>query len=86
MFYNAATGEQQRSIPMPSSPNGCRFIDVRHQLVGGDVGGDFVFCDLASGKERLRIPETSLVRTYAITPDGSRLVLALASLLPARPS
>ena len=80
VFYNAATGEEQRSIPMPSSPNGYRFIDVRHQLVGGDVGGDFVFCDLASGKEGCAFPKPASFVPMLSIPTAVALSWRLASL------
>ena len=35
MFYDATTGERQRSISLPSSPR-AYFINVRHQMFGAD--------------------------------------------------
>ncbi len=86
VFYNATTGERQRSISLPSS-SGSPFFNLRHHFnlrhqmygatVGSDfVGTDFVLGDLATGQERLRLPGYDGVLDMAISPDGSRLVLA----------
>src|SRR3954463_11385188 len=54
VFYDADTGERQRSIPMPSSRSEL-FIDARNQVFASFVGSDAVLSDLATGQERLRL-------------------------------
>jgi len=74
MFYDANTGERERSISVPDS--GTRyFINVRHQMFGNFVGSDHVIWDLATGQEQLGFPRYNIYNSYAISPDGSRLVL-----------
>lgn len=79
VFYNATTGERQRSISLPSSKFRY-FFDLRHHMFGANVGADFfgadfVLADLATGQERLRLRGYNGVLDMAISPDGSRLVL-----------
>jgi WD40 repeat protein len=63
---------------MPST--GGYFINIRHQLFGADDGSDFVLRDLLSGQERLRLRGDNGFFGMAISPDGSRLLLAKASI------
>jgi WD40 repeat protein len=75
VFYDAITGERQRSVSLPSSSGPC-FFNLRHQMFGTSVGSDFVLVDLATGQERLRLRRYNFVVGMAISPDGSRLVLS----------
>jgi hypothetical protein len=88
-FYDAATGELQRSIRVPSSLRPW-WIDFSSQTIGA-VGSmdttnsgilvnaigraDVVLLDLATGNERLRLRGHDGFDHYAISPDGSRLAL-----------
>jgi WD40 repeat protein len=78
VFYDANTGERQRSTSLPSDPGSTfarYYFNLRHQVFGGVVGSDFVLGDLATGQERLRLRGYNDVDAMAISPDGSRLVL-----------
>ena len=74
VFYDAATGERQRSIAVPSSSTRY-FINVRHQLFGNFVGSDHRH--LGSG-DRPGAPAAARVhfdpQLTTISPDGSRIV------------
>jgi serine/threonine protein kinase/WD40 repeat protein len=81
VFYDAATGERQRSIPMPSSPNTGVYIDIRHQIFSSFVGPDALFSNLATGQERLRLRGYSDINDCAVSPDGSRIAVGKPPLL-----
>jgi WD40 repeat protein len=89
VFYDAATGELQRSIPVPSSLRPW-WIDFSGQTIGAVGSGDttlsgiqvsaigradVVLLDLATGQERLRLRGHDGFDHYALSPDGSRLAL-----------
>ena len=80
VFYDAATGERQRSIPLPAS--GLSYFITSDQQMFASFRrseSDAVFGDLATGQERLRLPGYGGASQFAISPDGSRLVLGKRS-------
>lgn len=72
-FYDATTGEKQKSIPVPSSKG--LLIDVRSQIYGAVVGTDVILWNMATGEELVRLPGYNRISKYAFSPDGNRLVL-----------
>lgn len=77
VFFDATTGERQRSISLPSSERSFAITNDQQMFVShGRSESDAVFGDLATGQERLRLPGYSGFSRFAISPDGSRLVLA----------
>jgi serine/threonine protein kinase/WD40 repeat protein len=91
-FYDAATGDRQRSISMPSALRP-HWIDFPGQTIGtfgppDVVSGvqansygrsDIVLFDLATGQERLRLRGHDGFDQFAVSPDGSRLALGKQS-------
>jgi WD40 repeat protein len=75
MFYDAATGAHQRSISMRNTAI-TSFINVRHNLFGNFAGSDHVIWDITTGQVHLRLPGFTYATSYAISPDGSRIVIA----------
>jgi WD40 repeat protein len=75
VFYNAATGERQRSVKMPGTPRSAVLILPRHQIFSNFVGLDALFLDLHTGQERFRLPSHHDLEDAAISPDGSRLAV-----------
>jgi serine/threonine protein kinase/WD40 repeat protein len=73
MFYDATTGERQRSVAMRSSSRTAVLILARHQIFANFVGSDALFLDLETGQERFRLPGYHDLEDVAISPDGSRL-------------
>ena len=82
MFYDAATGERQRSISLPSAPRQLCSSTSATKCSARIDRSDFVLWDLATGHERLRLPGYNGVNRMAISPDGSRLVLGKPSRRP----
>ena len=78
VLFDASTGEEQKSVPISGFPNHY-VIDGHNQMIGAAVSSDFVLWDLTTGQERLRIPGYADLATYAISPDGSRIVLGNTS-------
>jgi WD40 repeat protein len=77
VFFDATTGERQKSISLPSSERSFFITRDQQMFVSYDRSeSDAVFGDLVTGQERLRLPGYSGLSTFAISPDGSRLVLA----------
>jgi serine/threonine protein kinase/WD40 repeat protein len=80
--YDAETGSQQQSRPLPASSNPL-FVDPENQFVGASHRSDFVLCDLTTGRELLRLPGYDDVGSmgFVISPDGSRLALGRSSVV-----
>ncbi len=74
VFYDAVTGERQRLISLPSAPR-THFINIQHEIFAADARSDLVLWDLMTGQERLRLPGYSGGSAYAISPDGTRIVI-----------
>ena len=76
VYYDASTGERQRSIPLPSTGRSY-FVHAPNEIFGsyGSSEADAIFGDLASGKEQLRVAGYNGASCFAISPDGSRLFL-----------
>jgi WD40 repeat protein len=80
--YDAATGSLQQSRPLPASSRPL-FVDPENELVGASHRSDFVLCDLATGREILRLPgyEDVAPMSFVISPDGSRFALGKSSIV-----
>jgi WD40 repeat protein len=74
VLYDPTTGVRQRSIFVPSSSDR-NFLNVLYQMFGNFVGSEAAFWDLATGQEYRGPPRHNPSNRYAISPDGSRLVL-----------
>ena len=79
VYYDVVTGAQKKVITLTglghSNPGTC-WISERHQIYGAIEDSDFVVWDLATGRERLRLPGYPDWREFTISPDGQRLALA----------
>jgi WD40 repeat protein len=75
LFYDAATGERQRTVAMPNSSRAAVLILARHQIFANFVGSDAIFLNLQTGQERFRLAGHYDLEDAAISPDGSRIAV-----------